>query len=161
MNLSALPKWVLTGGVVTALVLLGAVRAPAFWATEGSGSGTAAAETVAAVTLTPGTATTALFPGRSGDVAVSIGNDNTYQAFVGSLVLDTSRGSNGISVSGGQPGCDPAAVSYTTQSNAGAGWFVPASSTREVDLSNAVDLSTAAASECQGATVVVYLLAVP
>ena len=161
MNLSALPKWVLIGGVVTAFVLAGAVRAPAFWATEGSGTGTAAAETVAAVTLTPGTPSTDLFPGRSGDVAVSITNDNTYQAFVGSLVLDTSRGTNGFSISGGQPGCDPAAVSYTSQSNGGAGWFVPASSTRAVDLANAVNLSTAAASECQGATVVVYLLAVP
>lgn len=159
--MSALPKWVLFGGVITALVLLGAVRAPAFWATEGSGTGTAAAETVAAVTLTPATPTTALFPGRSSDVAVSIANDNTYQAFVGSLVLDTSRGTDGFSVSGGQPGCDPAAVSYATQSNGGAGWLVPASSTREADLMNAVDLSTAAASECQGATVVVYLLAVP
>ncbi len=146
---------------MSGLVLLGAVRAPAFWATEGSGTGTAAVETVAEVRLTPGTPTTALFPGGSGDVAVTIVNDNTYQAFVGSLVLDTSRGANGFSVSGGQPGCDPAVVSYTAQSNGGAGWFVPADSTRVLDLANAVNLSTAAASECQGATFVVYLLAVP
>jgi hypothetical protein len=158
---SALPKWALIGGFITALVLLGAVRAPAFWATEGSGTGTAAAETVAEVKLTPGTPTTALFPGGSGDVAVSIVNDNTYQAFVGSLVLDTSRGTNGFSVSGGEPGCDTATVSYTTQSNGGTGWFVLADSTLDLDLANAVDLGTAAASECQGANFVVYLLAVP
>jgi hypothetical protein len=161
MNVSTLAKRALVGGVIATLVLLGAARAYAFWATGGSGSGTATAETVASVTLTPGTATTDLFPGRSGDVAASIANGNTYRAFVGSLALDTSRGTDGFSVSGGQPGCDPAAVSYTTQSNGGAGWFVPAGSTRDLDLTNAVDLGTGAASECQGATIIVYLLATP
>jgi hypothetical protein len=156
-----LVKRALVGVLIATLVLLGATRAYAFWTTGGSGSGTATAETVASVTLTPGTPTTDLFPGTSGDVAVSIANDNSYQAFVGKIVLDTSRGSGGFSVSGGQPGCDPAAVSYTTQSNGGAGWFVPAGSTRDLDLSNAVALGTGAASECQGATFIVYLLATP
>jgi hypothetical protein len=116
-------------------------------------------ETVASVTLTPGTSTTALYPGRSGDVALSIANSNTYRAYVGSLVLDTSRGTNGFSVSGGLPGCDPAALSYTTQSNGGAGWYVPAAGTLDLDLTNAIALGVGAASECQGATFVIYLVA--
>jgi hypothetical protein len=146
-------------GVIVALVA--AAAAGAFWTLGGAGQGTVSAETVASVTLTPGTATTDLYPGGSGDVAVSIANSNTYRAYVGSLVLDTSSGTNGFSVSGGQPGCDPAAVSYTTQSNGGAGWFVPAAGTLDLDLANAVDLGVGAASECQGATFIVYLLAAP
>jgi hypothetical protein len=146
-------------GVIVALVA--AAAAGAFWTLGGAGQGTVSAETVASVTLTPGTATTDLYPGGSGDVAVSIANSNTYRAYVGSLVLDTSSGTNGFSVSGGQPGCDPAAVSYTTQSNGGAGWFVPAAGTLDLDLANAVDLAVGAASECQGATFIVYLLAAP
>jgi hypothetical protein len=146
-------------GVIVALVA--AAAAGAFWTLGGAGQGTVSAENVASVTLTPGTATTDLYPGGSGDVAVSIANSNTYRAYVGSLVLDTSSGTNGFSVSGGQPGCDPAAVSYTTQSNGGAGWFVPAAGTLDLDLANAVDLGVGAASECQGATFIVYLLAAP
>jgi hypothetical protein len=143
------------------VALLGIATAGAFWTVNGAGGGTVSAETVASVTLTPGTATTDLYPGTSGDVAVSIANGNNYQAFVGSLALDTGRGTNGFSVDGGHSGCDVAALSYTTQSNGGSGWFVPAGSTLDLDLANAVDLATGAASECQGATFTVYLLAAP
>ncbi len=138
---------------------IGCATAVALWSDSGSGSGTVSAESIAEVTLSPGTPTTSLFPGTTGDVAVSIVNDNTYRAYVGSLVLDTSQGSNGFSVTGGQPGCDPTALTFTSQSNAGAGWFVPAGSTLDLDLPNAIALDTSAASECQGATFVVYLLA--
>ena len=143
---------------VVAGVTTAAVGAAA-WSGSGSGSDTLAVETVSAVTLTPAAPTTALYPGTAGDVALSVVNDNTYRAYIGSLVLDTSQGTNGFAVSGGQPGCDPAALTYTAQSNGGAGWFVPAGSTLDLDLPNAVALDTTAASECQGATFVVYLLA--
>lgn len=141
--------------------LVAVTAAGAYWTLRGSGSGDVGIETVASVTLAPGTATTELYPGMSGDVAVSISNSNTFRAYIGSLVLDTSQGTNGFSVTGGQPGCDPAVLSYIVQSNSGAGWFVPAGGTLDLDLANAVDLGTGAASECQGATFVVYLLAVP
>lgn len=149
----------MTIGTGVIVALLAATAAGAFWTLSGAGTGTASVETVASVTLTPGTSTTQLYPGRSGDVALSIANSNTYRAFVGSLVLDTSRGTNGFSVSGGLPGCDPAALSYTTQSNGGAGWYVPAAGTLDLDLANAIALGVGAASECQGATFIVYLLA--
>jgi hypothetical protein len=151
----------LTVGAGVVVALVAAAAAGGFWTLGGAGDGTASAETVAAVTLTPGTATTDLYPGRSGDVALSIANSNTYRAYIGSFMLDTSRGTDGFSISGGQSGCDPSAVSYTTQSNGGAGWFVPAGSTLDLDLTDAVALGTGAASECQGATVIVYLLAAP
>ena len=133
----------------------------AFWTQGGSGGGTAAAAALASVTLTPGTASTDLYPGRSGDVAVSIVNGNGYQAFVGLLTLDTASGTNGFSVDGGHVGCNVSALSYAAQSNSGAGWFVPAGSTLDLDLANAVTLTTAAASACQGATFTVYLQASP
>jgi len=148
---------------VLALAILAALGVAAtvgaFWSGPGSGTGTLPAESVAAVTLVPGTATTELYPGTSGDVAVSIVNDNTYRVYVGSLVLDTTQGTGGFSVTGGQPGCDPSALSYTAQSNSGAGWFVPAGSTLALDLANAIALDTTAASACQDATFVVYLVA--
>lgn len=156
-----LTKRGLTVGVGLVVALIAAAAAGGFWTLRGAGEATVSAETVASVTLTPGTATTDLYPGGFGDVALSIANSNTYRAFIGSLMLDTSRGTNGFSVSGGQPGCDPSAVSYTTQSNGGAGWFVPAGSMLDLDLTNAVELGTGAASECQGATFIVYLLAAP
>ena len=146
-------------GLVAVTAACASAVAIALWSGTGSGSGTLPVETVSAVTLTPGSPTTALYPGTSGDVAVSIVNDNTYRAYIGSLVLDTTQGSNGFAVTGGEPGCDPTAASYTTQSNGGAGWFVAASSTLDLDLPNAIGLDTSAASECQGATFVVYLLA--
>lgn len=145
--------------VVVGLIV--AATAGAFWTGGGSGSGAASAETVASVTLTPGTSTTGLYPGRLGDVAVSIANGNSYQAFVGSLTLDTARGTNGFSVDSGHPGCDVAALSYTVQSNGGAGWFVPPGSTLDLDLANAVGLATSAVTQCQGATFTVYLQAGP
>lgn len=150
-----------TIALAAVVALLGAATAGAYWTGGGSGGGTASAETVASVTLTPGAATTALYPGGSGDVAVSIANGNSYQAFVGSLSLDTTRGTNGFSVDGGHLGCDVTALSYTAQSNGGAGWFVPAGSTLDLDLANAVNLATGAASQCQGATFTVYLQASP
>jgi hypothetical protein len=151
-------------GVVVSLAivcLVAATAAGAYWTLRGSGSGSASIETVASVTVNPGTATTELYPGASGDVAVSIANGNTFRAFVGSLVLDTSQGTSGFGVVGGGPGCDPTALSYAVQTNGGAGWFVLAGGSIDLDLANAVDLATSADSDCQGATFVVYLLAVP
>lgn len=146
-------------GLAALVAGMTAATVAAMWSGPGIGSDTLPVETVSTVTLTPGAATTALYPGTSGDVAVSIVNDNTYRAYVGSLVLDSGQGANGFEVTGGQSGCDPAALTFTAQSNGGAGWFVAAGTTLDLDLPNAISLDTSAASECQGATVVVYLLA--
>jgi hypothetical protein len=160
-QMRTLSKRAVVGAVVVALVVVGAFGAYGYSMAGGSGSGTAAAsaETVALVTLTPGTATTDLYPGMAGDVAVSIVNSNTYRAFVGSLGLDVDRGRNGFSVDARHSGCGVAALAYTTQSNGGAGWFVPAGSRLDLDLPNAVELDTGAGSECQGATFTIYLVA--
>jgi len=143
------------------VAIVAAATAGAFWTLNGVGGGNVSAEPVASVTLTPGTATTNLYPGTSGDVAVSVANGHTYRAFVSSIVLDTGRGTNGFSVDSGHSGCDVASLSYTTQSNGGAGWFVPAGSTLDIDLATAVNLASGAASACQGATFTVFLVAAP
>ena len=144
---------------VAAAVLTGS--AAAFWASSGGGAAGTPAGTAAAVTLSPGTSTGTLVPGGTADVAVSIVNGNPGRIFVGSLSLDTAQGTNGFAVDGSHSGCNLAALSFTTQTNGGAGWFVAGSSTRSLDLTGAVSLSTAAVSACQGAQVTVYLVAGP
>jgi len=141
--------------VIAAGVLAGG--AAAFWLAVGSGNTANQAATVVPVTLAPGSTITPLYPAGTADVGVSLTNTNPTRIFVGSLLLDTSQGSSGFGVDGGHSGCNLAALSYTTQTNGGAGWFVPANSTRTLDLAGAAALSTAAVSACQGAQVSIYL----
>ena len=144
---------------IAAAVLAGG--AAAFWLVLGNGSTSSQAGTASAVTLTPGTTSTPLFPGATADVAVSIVNGNPSRIFVGSLLLDTGQGTNGFAVDAGHSGCNLAALGYTTQTNGGSGWSVAGSSTLPLDLSGAVSLSTSAVSACQGAQLTVYLQAGP
>jgi hypothetical protein len=144
---------------VAAAVLAGS--AAGRWSASGSGTGSTSAGSAAVVTLSPGPPSGALFPGQSADVAVSIANPNAHRVFVGSLVLDTVQGTGGFAVDAGHAGCDLAALSYATQTNGGAGWFVAAGSSLDLQLSNAVSLGTGAASACQGASFTVYLRAGP
>ncbi len=141
--------------VIAAGVLAGG--AAAFWLAFGNGTTNSQAGTVVPVTLAPGSAITPLYPAGTADVGVSITNTNPGAIFVPSLLLDTSQGSSGFAVDGGHSGCNLAALSYTTQTNGGAGWTVSGNSTRTLDLTAAAALSTAAVSACQGAQVSIYL----
>lgn len=143
--------------VAAAVVSGGAL---AFWSASGGGSGSGSAGTPDPVTITPGVPTQLLYPGGSADVALSMANGNPSAVFIGSLELDTAQGAGGFAVDSGHSGCDVGALSYATQSNGGAGWSVPASSTLDLDLAGAVTLGTGALSACQGATFTVYLKAV-
>jgi hypothetical protein len=144
---------------IAAGVLAG--TAVAFLTSSGNGAGGAAAGNAAAASLSPGTTTAALVPGGSADVGVSIVNGNPSRIFVGSLSLDAAQGTNGFAVDGTHSACNLGSLSFTTQTNGGAGWFVPGNSTSVLDLGGAVSLSTAAVSACQGAQVTVYLQAGP
>ena len=97
---------------IAAAVLAGG--AAAFWLVLGNGSTGSQAGTASAVTLTPATTSTPLFPGGTADVAVSIVNGNPSRIFVGSLLLDTGQGTNGFAVDAGHSGCNLAALGYTT-----------------------------------------------
>ena len=152
-------KLALLLAAVGAAVLIGG--AFAFWTSSGSGSASASVTNPDPVTISAGTPTAYLYPGTSADVSLRITNPNSFPVNVPSLVL-TNEGTGGFDVDGSNPGCVLSALSYPNlQDNGGPGWTVPGTNALnnylDVDLANAVHLSTSAATECQGLTFKVYL----
>ena len=146
---------------VLALLTLGTITtASAFWGGGGTGSGSAVTGTTQAVTLSPATATAQLYPGGQAAVEMSITNPNPGGVRVGSLVLEPTQGTGGFAVDGAHSGCVLSTLSFTTQTNAGAGWTVAGGGT-SVTLSNALSMTAGAANACQGASFTVYLTAGP
>lgn len=154
------------------VLLLGAVGlalggvASAYWGGTGSGNGTAATATTVAVTLSPATPATTLYPGGVSDVELTISNPNASPVRLGSLALDTAEGTGGFTVDTGHAGCAVATLSFTSQTNGGSGWTAPAKAggvdgTLSVSLTNALAMGANAASACQGASFTVYLAASP
>ena len=149
-------------GAVLALLTLGTITtASAYWHDGGSGSGSAATGTTQAVTLSPATATAQLYPGGQAAVELSITNPNPGSVRVGSLALEPAQGTGGFAVDGAHSGCVLSTLSFTTQTNTGAGWTVAGSGTLSVTLTNALSMTVAAANACQGASFTVYLAAGP
>jgi hypothetical protein len=151
---------------VLVAALAAASTAFAYFTTTGSGSGSAPVATAQTITLSPGTPTAALYPGGSGDVALSVDNPNPVSVRVGSLSLSTGQGTAGFAVDSGHSACSTAALSFTTQTNGGAGWSVPpkvggVDGSLAIDLTGALAMSASAANACQGATFTVYLTAGP
>jgi hypothetical protein len=149
--------------VVIGVVGTGGV-ASAHWLTSGHGSGSGTTGTTALLTLSPGTAAANLYPGGRTAVVLTVSNPNTSSVFVGSLQLDATRGSGGFAVDSGHSGCTVSSLSYTAQTNAGAGWTVPAkvgavNGSLPVTLPSALSMSVAADNACQGATFTIYLAA--
>jgi hypothetical protein len=144
---------------VTALTLLVAGVAAAYWSVTGGGAATAATASPSLLTLAPATPTAQLYPGGQATVVLTVTNPNAGEVRVGSLALDLSQGTGGFGVDGGHAGCGLTSLSFATQTNGGAGWTVPASGTLPVTLTNALSMGTGAANACQGATFSVYLKA--
>jgi hypothetical protein len=150
--------------VALVVVPLGGI-AYAYWTKTGAGAGNGSNATAVAITLSPGTPTAALYPGGLTSVVLTATNTNTSAVRIGSLALDTARGTGGFAVDAGHSGCSVAALSYTTQTNGGNGWDVPAKvgavdGTLAITLASSLAMSTSAANACQGATFTVYLVAV-
>jgi hypothetical protein len=149
--------------LVSAVVLAGAGSgAWAYWRAGGSGAGSGGTGTTAAISLSAGTPSAQLFPGGTTDVVFIASNPNRSPVRIGSLVIDTTQGTGGLAVDAGHSACGVSALSFTTQSNGGAGWTVPAklgsvNGTLSITLTAALAMSTAAANACQGATFTVYL----
>ena len=140
--------------MIGAGVLVGG--AVAFWTSTGDGTAAATVANPNPVTISAGTPTGYLYPGTSADVSLRITNPNPFPVNVPSLVL-TNEGTGGFDVDGSNPGCVLTALSYPNlQTNGGPGWTVPGTNAvnnyLDVDLANAVHMSTSAASECQGLT---------
>jgi hypothetical protein len=146
---------------VTALTLLVAGVALAYWLGAGTGSGAASSGTVAPVTLSPGTPTAGLYPGGQTAVVLTITNPNAGAVRVGSLALDASQGTGGFAVDGAHSGCALTSLSYVAQDNGGAGWSLTGGQVLSVTLPNALSMATSAANACQGASFTVYLEASP
>ncbi len=149
-----------------AALLLAGGAAEAFWGGSATGSGAAGSGTNVAVVLSPGSPATSLVPGATADVVLTVSNPNASRLRIGSLSLDTGQGTGGYTVDGGHSGCSLSALSFTNQSNGGAGWTVPGKvgavdGTLSVTLAGAVAMDTAADNACQGASFDVYLAAGP
>jgi hypothetical protein len=150
---------------VLALVVLpvGGI-AVAYWGGTGNGTGTSETGDVVPVSLTVGTPPANLRPGATSHVVLTATNTNASPVRINSLSLDTAVGAGGFAVDGGPAGCNREALSFSTQTNGGTGWTIPARSglvngTLDITLSNAIGMSTSAANACQGATFTVYLVA--
>lgn len=164
--LGLLPRRV---GLVCVLVAasagLGGV-ANAYWGGAGSGAGAGTTGTGHLITISPDSPTTGLYPGGHSDVTATLTNANTLEMAVGSFVLDTSQGTSGFAVDGGHSGCAVSTLTFTTATNSGSGWTVPAkvagvNGTLPVTLTNALAMGVGAANACQGAAFTVYLAAGP
>jgi hypothetical protein len=150
--------------LVVGLAVTGSVLA--YYTSTGSGTGTARVATTQAVTISAASPTAALYPGGSADVAASISNPNSVAVHLPSLALDTNQGAGGFDVDTAHKnaGCTvaAAALSYTTQTNSGGDFIVPAkvgitNGRLDVDLTGAISMGADAANACQGATFTVYL----
>jgi hypothetical protein len=144
--------------VASALVVLASAGGGFAWFSAiGHGAGSADAAAISAVTLSPATETTPLYPGTDGDVSLTVANPNGVSLKIPSLVLDASQGTNGFSVDEDHLDCSLSSVQFNA-ANAMTGWTVPANeSAFPIDIANGVTLSTSAEDACQGATFTVYL----
>jgi len=154
-------------GATTLVVVVASLgfcaTALAWWSATGSESGSDTAATVAPVTLSSGVTTTPLYPTgtTTGGVATVVSNPNEFPVRIPSLVLDTTGGTDGFDVDAGHAACGVTSLSFTTQTNGGAGWTIPARAggidgTLAIDVT-AVALAADAPNACQGATFTVYL----
>lgn len=150
---------ILLGGVLVVLTAGTIGAASAHWSGSGTGSGSGVTGTTQAVTLTSATAAAQLYPGGQAGVELRIANPNPGSVRIGSLALETTQGTGGFSVDAGHSACGVSSLAFTTQTNGGAGWTIPGSGSLPVTLTNALSMSTGAASACQGASFTVYLKA--
>jgi hypothetical protein len=153
--------------IVIAIVVVtagGTGVAYAYWTAGGAGTGFGAAGTTIPLVLTSGTPTAELHPGASSGVVVAMSNPNSAPVRVSSLALDPTQGAGGFRVDVGHSDCTLTALSFSTQTNGGAGWSVPGkvgsvNGTLAVTLAGALAMSVSADNACQGATFTVYLVA--
>jgi hypothetical protein len=156
----------LTASLLGILALPVGHTAYATWGGSGSGTGSAATGSTTALTLSPGTPSSSLRPGGGANVVLSVSNPNTSSVRIGSLSRDTSQGTGGFAVDAGHSVCGVLTLTFTTQTNGGAGWNVPAkvgavNGTLSITLTNALAMGVAAANACQNASFTTYLAAGP
>ena len=149
--------------MVFVIVVLGvsAVGAFAYFSAARLRSRSANAGSSQALTISPGTPTSFLFPGGESDVKVSIDNPNGFAVTIPSLELDTDPPIDHSGLEGDLCTVAHADLAFTasaaTLDNGGSGWTAPASDSITIDLPDAVSMGIDAANGCQDATFTVYL----
>ncbi len=145
--------------ILAAAAVVAAAPAAAHWAGAGVGAGSARTATPIPVIISAGSASAPLYPTglATGDVAVTLANANPFPVRVAQLALDTSRGNGGLAVDAAHDDCPVAALAFTTQTNGGAGWSVPAGGSLALDLTRSITMAATAPAACQGASFTVYL----
>jgi hypothetical protein len=143
--------WVIAAAIALVVALGGGI-AYACWSTSGSGSGSAANDTMQTVTVAAfvvGDASSAtLIPGGSADVILRVNNPNAYPVQVYSVT-----GNEPITADGAHIGCTTTGVTFTAPASPISPTVtVAANSTLLVHLPGAASMSTASQSSCQGAT---------
>jgi len=140
---------VLTGVLSLAI---GAGTAYAYWATDGSGGGSAAAgdmQTVTVDALVPGdTPASTLIPGGSADVVLRVTNPNSYSVQVYSV---TNNGT--ATADNTHPSCTTTGVTFAgTPGPLSPAVSIAANSSTLVTLPGAASMDATSQSACQGAT---------
>lgn len=160
--MSARWREITLAGVVAFLVVgAGATTAAAIWSAPGSGSGAGSTGTTSAVTLTPGTGPAELYPGGAALVATTATNPNAAPVRIGSLALDTTRGTGGFAVDAAHSACPTTAFGFSAQNNGGSGWTIARNGTLAISMPGALTMASDAPDECQGVVVTTYLTALP
>ena len=149
--------------IAACVILLGAAAgtAVAFWRGTGTGNGAGAVGTTAAITLTAGTASADLYPGGTATVSTTANNTNGASVRIGSLTLDTTRGTNGFAVDAAHGTCPASTFGFVTQSNGGTGWTIPGNGSLATSMAGSLTMASTAVNACQGVKVTVYLKAQP
>lgn len=131
---------------------IGSGTAYAYWATDGFGSGSAAAgdmQTVTVDALVPGdTPASTLIPGGTADVVLRVTNPNPYSVQVYSVT-----GNGPITADTAHPSCTTTGVTFAgSPTPLSPAVSIAANSTALVTLPGAAGMNATSQSACQGAT---------
>ena len=125
---------------------LGSGAAYAYFTASGSGSGPASVATLTNVTVTAatGTVTAKLLPGGTGDVTLTVSNQNSFQV---TLVKVVANGP--VTADSSHSSCTATGVTFNPPSSLNT--TIASNGTTTVTLPNAASMSTASSPGCQGA----------
>ncbi|GAA0416483.1 hypothetical protein Aca07nite_08870 [Actinoplanes capillaceus] len=144
-------------GLVVATLAASSGAAWALWGLGGSGVSSAAADEVIQLQLTAQPRpNNPLFPGARSALSITVRNDNRFPV----LITTVRPGTDPITVdtAHGDAGCTHTGISLT-KSTFSVVWRIPAQRTSTFSLSNAITMSNASDSACQGGTFTVPLVA--
>lgn len=127
--------------VFTVLAVLLSGIAFADWVVTSEGNGAATSGSAASIAVSPGVPSVALFPGASGDVAVSLSNPNDFDVTITSI-----NGNGPVISTDATCQADGHDVTFTNQTGS---WVVPANGDLDVTLANAASMGVDAANSCQ------------